>query len=445
MLRLIFRSPWYVPFVLALGLFWVANFFYQDYRHDEAAKALALQQGPPAAVSLNAFDPARDTHPADEVHVTGWINVAYNTQLTLTTKRKWSSSDTVRQMFVLFGPDDTTETKTVRAVVLLPAGDVDRFVDDILANGTGFAGDSPVFTLSGTASRSGSMDNVITKAFAANGLSRAPDFRIITIWPATGRAAALAPSTEQLMQLPLVFALLGLLLLFVAGVKFRLAKTISAPASEQSFVRHPYLAPPPVQPQTHATIAEAAIKQREADAIAAYFAAPPGPSSRTPSVDQAASTLAPTINADAFAAFATASGTASATASGTASGTRTARQVDTVSDLKAFADTFAAFASTAKPAIPEGRKALTPVEQADLALLRADPAVLSHLKSREKELTASFRCNHILDDIRGFKVFFGWSALIVVAIGAFIFFNYCVMGACNFRLSSNWLTVLLTN
>ena len=85
----------------------------------------------------DGFHPARDTHPADEVHVTGWINVAYNTQLTLTTKRKWSSSETVRQMLVLFGPDDTTETKTVRAVVLLPAGDVDRClsVDAIAAQG----------------------------------------------------------------------------------------------------------------------------------------------------------------------------------------------------------------------------------------------------------------------------------------------------------------------
>jgi len=345
MLRLIFRSPWYVPLVMALALFWVANFFYQDYRDDEAAKALALQQGMPAAVSLNAFDPARDTHAADEVNVTGWINPTYNSELTLTTKRKWSSSDTVRRMFVLFGPEDDAQTKTVRAVVLLPEADVGRFVDDVYANATGQIGDSPVFNLNGTVSLYDGMDNVITKAFTAGGLSRAPDFRIIAIWPEGGRAAALAPLTEQLMQLPLLFALLGLLLLAVAAMKLR--RSIAHIPEQPTFVRHPYQTPPPAPPQTHADIAEAAIKQREADAIAAYFAAP------TRAAAPAQSPPGP-VTADAFAAFASASG------------------------------------ATAAPS----RHALTGVEQADLASLRAAPEVLTRLKEQELRLATRARRHH---------------------------------------------------
>jgi hypothetical protein len=106
MLKLIFRSSWKVQAFLAVLCFALATLVFFGHRQIEAEKAQALKDGIPAPVSLNAFDPKRDIHAADEVNVVGWINPDYNYLLTETTKRKRGSYDTVRRMFVLLGPDE---------------------------------------------------------------------------------------------------------------------------------------------------------------------------------------------------------------------------------------------------------------------------------------------------------------------------------------------------
>ena len=123
-LRIAFGGRWYVQFVLALLAFGAAGYLYQAAQKDAAEMAVALKNGPPAPVSLNAFVPAKDVHAADEVTVTGWFNPAYNYELTEERRKR---SDIVRRMFVFFGPEDTGATKTVRAIVLMPPSDVDRF------------------------------------------------------------------------------------------------------------------------------------------------------------------------------------------------------------------------------------------------------------------------------------------------------------------------------
>lgn len=67
MLKLIFIIRWPVAFILSLIAFALAAIVFQGIRQDEVDKALALQQGIPAAVSLIAFNPKRDIHPMDEV------------------------------------------------------------------------------------------------------------------------------------------------------------------------------------------------------------------------------------------------------------------------------------------------------------------------------------------------------------------------------------------
>lgn len=134
MLNAAFRGHRLGQFVLAAALFALAGVFHQEHRKDEAEKVLALRQGVPAPVSLNAFDPEKDIHSADDVHVIGWINTGYNHELTETRARR---SDVVRRMFVLFGPEDTAETGTARAVVLMSEEDVDRFVDGLLVDMVG--------------------------------------------------------------------------------------------------------------------------------------------------------------------------------------------------------------------------------------------------------------------------------------------------------------------
>lgn len=232
-LRLAFGGRWHVQFVLALLALGAAGYLYQSARKDAAEMAVALEQGPPAPVSLNTFDPSRDIHPAKEVHVTGWINTDYTYQLTEEHRKR---SDVVRRMFVLFGPEDTSATKTARAVVLMPEGDVDRFVETMLANLVGQVEGNPLFTLSGTARTSATLDNMAEDALEEKGLTKAAGFRYIEIWPASGRAAALAPSPEMPLIVAAFPGLPGLLLLLVSWIKFsrRKGRGAVAPANDMT-------------------------------------------------------------------------------------------------------------------------------------------------------------------------------------------------------------------
>jgi len=231
MFKIIFNSRWPVPFVLSLMAFALAAIVFFGASQDEADKARALKQGPPAAASLNTFDPKRDIHPMNEVTVTGWINADYNYQLTLTTKTKSSSYDTVRRMFVLFGPEDTAETKTARAVVLLPDADVDRFIDGLMTNTAGFAAGNPVFSLNGTATTGADLGDMAADALRKQGLTKAPGFRFIKIWPVEGRAEALAPDPDQPLQLAAFPGVPGLILFLIAAIKFTRRNRV-APVSQ---------------------------------------------------------------------------------------------------------------------------------------------------------------------------------------------------------------------
>jgi hypothetical protein len=215
--RLAFGGRWYVQFVLALLAFGAAGYLYHAAQKDAAEMAVALEQGPPAPVSLNAFDPARDVHAADEVTVTGWFNPAYNYELTEEHRKR---SDIVRRMFVFFGPEDTGATRTVRAIVLMPPSDVDRFFNGLAMEYLGHVEGHPLLTLNGRAKTYATLDNMAEDAMKEQGLTKAPGFRYIEIWPASGRAAALAPAPEVPLMVAALPGIPGLLLLLVAGIKF---------------------------------------------------------------------------------------------------------------------------------------------------------------------------------------------------------------------------------
>ncbi len=217
MLKLIFNGRWYVQLVLAIAAFAAAVFLYLAAQQHEAEKAKARAAGMPQAVSLSSFDPEKDIHAADEVHVTGWLNPDYTYQLTEERRRR---SDVVRRMFVLFGPEDAQDTKTVRAVLLMPEGDVDRLLETVVASVNGQVAGNPVFSLNGTASRSATLDNMADEALAEKGLTKAPGFRYLEMWPVGGRDAGLAPDASTGTTVAAAVGGLGLFLLLIAGVKF---------------------------------------------------------------------------------------------------------------------------------------------------------------------------------------------------------------------------------
>lgn len=221
MLRIILRCPW--PFHVVVGLIFLglAAFAFQVLTDVEAEKAQALQQGVPEAVSLNAFDPERDVHPADEVHVVGWINFDHNYQLTETRKRKVSSYDVTRRMFVLFGPDDEMGSRMARAVVLLDDGAVDRFQAEAMAGFVELRDERLIFRLNGTAERSPELYKMANDALKKEGLTKAPGFQFIEIWGPKGREHDLQPSGDGPIKFAGVIAGIGVAFLLIAVWRFR--------------------------------------------------------------------------------------------------------------------------------------------------------------------------------------------------------------------------------
>lgn len=233
MLNLIFRSSWKVKAFYAVVCLSLSVALYLVSLEIEADKARALEAGVPAAVSLNEFDPKRDIHAADEVHVIGWVNPDFNYRLTETRKRKRSSYDVTRRMLVLLGPGDTVESRTVRAAVLLDEASVDRFLEDMVANLDSATDSRLLFRLSGTADSSPELESMADDALVKLGVKKAPGFQYIAPWSKAGRAADLAPDPETGSIISLAIAGVGgvFLLLAISGFRRRKNTPVVAKAS----------------------------------------------------------------------------------------------------------------------------------------------------------------------------------------------------------------------
>lgn len=188
--------------LLSALLFWMAQDGYREAVQFEADKAEALALPVPAPVAIDAFT-AADVHLADEVHVTAWINTDHNYQLTKQRK----GTDTVRRMFVLFGPGDTPETTVARGVVVLHPDDVDPFLEQVLATAD-VTDPRLMFSLNGTRDTWPDLSDMVDDALAERGLVKDSDFLVVEPY-LQGRAAALAPDPDAPKRMVQVFGVLG--------------------------------------------------------------------------------------------------------------------------------------------------------------------------------------------------------------------------------------------
>lgn len=214
MVRLFSMLPWPVMALLSALLFWMAQDGYHEEVQREADKAAALLMDMPAPVAIDEFTKA-DVHLADEVHVTAWINTDHNYELTKQRK----GTDTVRRMFVLFGPGDTPDTKVARGVIVLHPVDVDAFLEQVLATAD-VTDPRFVFSLLGKRVRSPDLSDMVDDAFDERGLSKDSDFLVVEPY-LEGRAAALAPDPEAPRQVATIFGVLGAISTLITLVKLR--------------------------------------------------------------------------------------------------------------------------------------------------------------------------------------------------------------------------------
>jgi hypothetical protein len=223
-------APWQVHLVIALLSLGVGFYSVHTHREGEANKAEALLQGPPPLTKLADFDPKRDARYRGEVNLEVYVDPSLNTQLTLTTKRKRSSSDDVRILYFLFDPSESKATGHARAVVLVDEGLSSKFADYAVAQATGFEADKLLFNLVGSASTDpiGGFDKLIDKGLAGAGLTKAPNFMVITPW-LDGRESVLAPSPNDGFLAFQFFGAIAGLFGFIALVKFLLRSKKRAP------------------------------------------------------------------------------------------------------------------------------------------------------------------------------------------------------------------------
>lgn len=210
LLGIIFGLPWPVLVLLAGGLFWFGHHSKQQAIAFEAEKAQALVEGQPDAVPLDAFD-EDDVHLADEVHVTTWVNTAHNYELTYQKR----GTDTVRRMFVLFGPGDGVDSKVARGVIVIPPERVDAFLTLMLTNVVGEVDGNLLFNLNGQREDSPDLWSMVDDALEDQGLHKAADFLVVEPY-FNGRDEALKPRPDIASNMMNLFGGLGLVLLVFA-------------------------------------------------------------------------------------------------------------------------------------------------------------------------------------------------------------------------------------
>lgn len=233
--------PWPVMALISAGLFWVAKDSHQRVTAHETEKAQALQAGAPAPVALDAFTEA-DVHPVDEVHVTAWINADHNYELT----KERRGPDTVRRMYVLFGPGDGPDSKVARGVVVLHPDRMKDFTDLMVTNVADPADPRFLFHLNGARDASPDLSSMVDEALAERDLMKDADFLAVEPY-LDGRAVALAPNEGAAERNRSVFMVLGVLAGLLALGKFWAWRRVQAKSSDAANARGPVSGGLPMQ------------------------------------------------------------------------------------------------------------------------------------------------------------------------------------------------------
>lgn len=190
LLVLFFMLPWWAYIPMSAGVFWASERVYEKALETEAARASALETAMPEPVDLAVFDPARDIHVGDEVHVQGRIDHERDYELVEYTK---GVPTTTRYLYMIFGANDPEGAREVRAALMLDKGEEERFVDTMANEWTvGLSDVGWVYDFNGFASRTATLDDMAEDAIAEQGLTMAEDFVYVAPF-FDGREVALAP------------------------------------------------------------------------------------------------------------------------------------------------------------------------------------------------------------------------------------------------------------
>ena len=189
----LFSLPYWVYLALALLAFFAGMMAYEDTLATEAEKAQALEQGLPPVVDAADFRLLRHLGPADEVHLSGSIDLDYN--VTLVQERNGPDREAV--MFVLFGAGDAASSRLVRAAVIREKVDEEALADLLmlaaLESEDRIESNRVPFTVAGAWGEDSGVEKVMEDFFLTNGLIKATNFVMLRPYLSDAdRVAALA-------------------------------------------------------------------------------------------------------------------------------------------------------------------------------------------------------------------------------------------------------------
>ncbi|MEP9357873.1 hypothetical protein [Sphingomonas sp. KR3-1] len=132
----LFRLPGFVYLALAPFVLAFAIYFFIDDQHKEAAKAAERAAKPPAEVTIEKFDAARNTNSAQEAVITGQVDLGSSYELSITKRGAETSHYVLAPIYATTAKD----TNAPAIGVLMQEGRLDDEQIKAMAVDTGPAG-----------------------------------------------------------------------------------------------------------------------------------------------------------------------------------------------------------------------------------------------------------------------------------------------------------------
>ena len=254
------RMPWWGFLILAALVVGAAEFFYKEEQDLQQRYTAALAQPAPPLVDLNSFDRDADRSDVGEVNVSGWVNFEQSYELVKKTNGVTKSR---RFMYLMYGPQDGADTKTVRAAIIMTPAEEEAYADllwqlsafnlselavgDVMPEHSALRSLPLGLSINGKASRSDGFSKLAYGSMEELGVKAGPEFVFLKpFWQ--GREAGLTrantPEDVRLIgwQIAAAIAVFGLIKLVLRRRK--LAKTAPVEgAAADPFANSPIATP----------------------------------------------------------------------------------------------------------------------------------------------------------------------------------------------------------
>ena len=193
---LLFRSPWWVFVVMAVGVAYFGETMHQTMLDKQAARTTALQSPPPEPLDLSVFTKENIT-PVGEVNVRGWINYDLNYNL---IKRTNMVKTGERFVYVMFGANDSKSGGQARAAIILTKDQKQQFLDQVDRKTVDFGPNGVVYGIHGLKASGDGYYSQLASVLRDHDVRMGADFILIEPFLA-GRVAGLTRAGEAENQL----------------------------------------------------------------------------------------------------------------------------------------------------------------------------------------------------------------------------------------------------